>query len=56
MQINSSPSLLNLGSGDRQQALHRFLETLREEQFQRHYFQEVPVEVMSAVARGQSTG
>ncbi|NJN38319.1 MAG: single-stranded-DNA-specific exonuclease RecJ [Acaryochloridaceae cyanobacterium CSU_3_4] len=49
-------SSLHLESGDRQQALHRFLDTLREEQFQRHYFQEVPVEVMSAVTKGQSTG
>ena len=49
VHVDAHPSFADLESMDRQQAIQQFLDAVREEQFQRQYFQEVPVDVMGAI-------
>ncbi len=54
LQVEVQPSYKDCDPADRQQAIQHFFDAVREEQFQRQYFQEVSVDVMGAMANHQS--
>lgn len=52
LQVDTDQPITNLETMDRQQAIQQFLDAVREEQFQRQYFQSVPLVVMDTMVFG----